>query len=142
LLAELLEGDAGGALQGVEAGLEAEKALFEGAEAIGEGVLALENLEAPLFFKVVVAVLEVVGMEVGFGEAEAADEPLVVDDRIDEIPLAGSDGVELGIIFGGELGKGFRSLAADDVGFGVKAGLEGVHAGDGLAGLGAGTGGK
>jgi hypothetical protein len=34
-------------------------------EAVGEEVLALQDLKTPLFFEVVVAALEVVGVEVG-----------------------------------------------------------------------------
>jgi hypothetical protein len=96
---------------------------------------------AVLGVEVVILALEICGVKVGFGETKAADEPLVVDEGIDQIPLTRSDGVELGVIFGGELGEGFRCFAADDVGFGMKAGFEGVQAGDGFAGVGAGAGG-
>jgi hypothetical protein len=139
-IAEFGQDGAGGALQGVEAGLEAGETYFEGVEGVGEGVLALQDHETVLPFEVIVAFLEVVGVEVGFGEAEAADEPLVVDEGIDEIALAWGNGVELGVVFGGELGEGFGVFAADDVGFGMEAGLESVQAGDGFAGLGAGAG--
>jgi hypothetical protein len=140
-LTEFFEGGAVGALQGVETGLEAEETFLEGFEAVGEGVLPLENPEAPFFFEVVVAFLKMVGVEVGFGEAEAADEPLVVDEGIDKVALAGGDGEELSVVFGGELGEGRGVFAADDVGFGMKAGLERVHAGGGFSGVGAGAGG-
>jgi hypothetical protein len=134
---EFFEGGAGGALEGVEAGLDAEEAFFEGLEAVGEGVLTGQDHETILFFEVVVVALEVVGVEVGLGEAETADEPLVVDEGIDEVSLARGDGLELGVVFGGEAGEGFGIFAADDMGFGMKAGLESVKAGDGFAGLGA-----
>jgi hypothetical protein len=98
-------------------------------------VLPLQDLETPLLFELVVAVLEVVGVEVGFGEAEAADEPLVVDDGVDEVPLTRGDGVELGIVFVAEAGEGFGLFRADDQGFGMKAGFEGVESGNGLTGV-------
>jgi hypothetical protein len=52
----------------------------------------LEDLEAPFFFEIVVSILEVEGVEVGFGEAEATDEPLIMDEGIDQVALAGVTG--------------------------------------------------
>jgi hypothetical protein len=141
-VAEFFEGLAVGALEGVEAGLETEEAVLEGVEGVGQGVLPLADHPASFFIEVVVTFLEVVGVDVRLGQAKATDEPLVVDDGIDEVPLAGGDGAELGEVLGGEFGKGLRGFAANDEGFGIEAGSEGVAARAGFAGLGAWAGGE
>jgi hypothetical protein len=77
----------------------------------------------------------------GIDSAKAAEQPLVVDEDIDEEAFFGGGGKEALAIFPGE---GFESsgvFAADEVGFGVNAGLESIHAGDGLARNGAWAGG-
>jgi hypothetical protein len=66
---EFFEGGAAGAFEGVEAGLKAEEALFERLEAVGKRVLFAAHMEAPLGVEIVVAGLEVVGVEIRFGEA-------------------------------------------------------------------------
>jgi hypothetical protein len=141
-VSEFFECLAVGALQRVEAGLEAEEAVMEGIEGVGEGVLALADHPASFFVEVVVTFLEVVGVEIRLGQAKAPDEPLVVDDGIDEIPLARGDGAELGEVFGSKSGEGFWGFVADDEGFGIEAGSEGVAARTGFAGLGTGAGGE
>jgi hypothetical protein len=57
------------------------------------------------------------------------------------LPLLRSGGLEAVVIFGGELEEGGLGFAADELGFGVDAGFEGVHRGTGLAFIGARTGG-
>jgi len=71
--------------------------------------------------------------ELGFDFAEAAKEPLAIDEGIDEHPLGRSGGVETLVIF---RGKGFEialKLSADDMGFGVDAGFERIHGRVGFA---------
>ena len=73
-----------------------------------------------------------VSPSLGFGGAEAAESPLAVDEVVDEAAGIGGSGlvvvevgdelIEIGEVFGGE-----------DEGFGVDAGFEGVHGGDGFA---------
>jgi hypothetical protein len=69
----------------------------------------------------------------GFGGTKAAEEPLAVDELVDEAAGFGGGGMkaavavrdeflELGDVFGGE-----------DEGFGVDAGFEGIHGGGGFA---------
>jgi hypothetical protein len=135
---QLAEDALGGAFVGVEAALEALEAVFEVFEGGAEGVFPAADVDAVVRLVIEVVVLcKVVFPEVSFDGAEAAYLPLVVDEGIDEVALARADGVKLGVILGGEAGEGFGVFAADDVGFGMKAGLEGVKAGDGFAGLGA-----
>ena len=71
--------------------------------------------------------------ELGFGLAEAAEEPLAIDEGIDQEALLGGGGLPTLLVFGGEGLELGRVLAADDLRFGVNAGLNGVEAGDGLA---------
>jgi hypothetical protein len=139
----LLEGAGGGALVGVETALETLYAVFEVVEGMVEGMFAVEDvpfvggIEAPYF-----VILEHLLPEGGLDGAETADVPLVVDEGVDEVPLTGGDGVELIVVLGGELRESLGVFASDDVGLRVNAGSKRVQAGDGLAGLGAGAGGK
>jgi hypothetical protein len=98
---EFFQSVAAGAFEGVETGLEALEAGLDDGEGVGKGVGGAEMVVVVFRVEVFVPALEVLGVEVGFGQTETAD----------------------------------------DVGFGMKAGLEGVHAGDRFAGLGAGAGG-
>ena len=60
---------------------------------------------------------------------------------IDEHALLGGGGAEAAVIFAGEFLEGGGGFAADELGFGVDAGLEGIHGGADLALGGAGSGG-
>ncbi len=140
--AKLGEGAVGGTLQGVETGLEARQARSDAFESVGEGVAADALALLAGGVEDLGVADEPVLPELGFDEAETADEPLVVDDGVDEVALAGGRGAEMGVVLGGELGEGGGVFATDDEGFGMQAGLEGVHAGAGFAGLGAGAGGE
>jgi hypothetical protein len=64
-----------------------------------------------------------------------------VGQAVDQIAFLGVVGWNSGVVFGGEWGEGIGGFAADDVGLGVNAGFQGVHAGGLLAGVGAGAGG-
>jgi hypothetical protein len=138
---KFFEGSGGGALVGVDAALEGLEALVEVVEGDGEGVAAGVDVGLTVGgaeHVVVVAELEL--PDVGFDGAETADHPFVVDEGVDEVALARADGVELGIVFGGELGESFGIFTANDVGLGMNAGFEGVHRRSGFAGVGAGAG--
>jgi hypothetical protein len=128
-LIQFFQGVAAGTLEGVEAGLEALEAGFEDGEGVGEGVSGAEMVVVVFGIEVFVPALEVLGVEVGLGQTEAADEPLVVDKGVDEVALARGGGEELGVVFGCELGESGGVFATDDEGFGVEAGLESVAAG-------------
>jgi hypothetical protein len=71
--------------------------------------------------------------ELGFGLAEAAEEPLAIDEGIDQEALLGGGWLPALLVFGGEGLEIGGVLAANDLRFGVNAGLDGVEAGDGLA---------
>jgi hypothetical protein len=149
-LLELLEGALGGAFVGVEAALETLEAVFEVAEGGTEISLAEADVTAIVGLVIEdVVQLETMFPEVGFHGAKAADIPLVVDQGVYEVTLAGGGRAELGVVFGGELREGFGIFAADDVGLGVNAGFQGISATDSLrshargllTGVGAGAGG-
>jgi hypothetical protein len=71
--------------------------------------------------------------ELSFGLAEAAEEPLAIDEGIDQEALLGGGWLPALLVFGGEGLEIGGVLAANDLRFGVNAGLDGVEAGDGLA---------
>jgi hypothetical protein len=139
---QLLEGSLGGALVGVEAALETFEAVFEIVEGGAEGVLAGANVAAIVgIFKEGIVPGKGVLPEVGFDGAESADFPFVVNEGIDEVPLTWGDGVELGVVLGGQLREIIGVFAADDVGLRMDAGFQSVQAGGSLAGVGTGAGG-
>jgi len=122
-LLEVLHGLAGGAAGALHAPLE-----------LGEGFAAAGGGLAERVLGVGPEVLLVVeGPDLSFGGAQAALEPLAVDEVIDErtgfrggwivalVPLF-DQLFEVGEFFGGE-----------EEGFGVDAGFEGIHGGDGFA---------
>jgi hypothetical protein len=131
---EVLEGALVIALGGVDAVLEAGE---DFAGIVIEGAAEGEEVFGGAGF----APLHVLAPELGFGAAEAAEGPLGIDEDVDEGALLGGIGVEAGVVTGGEGIEGGGVLVADDFGFGEDAGAEGVVAGDGFAGRGAGAGG-
>ena len=80
-------------------------------------------------------------IDLGLDGAEAAEEPVAVDEGVDEEALVGGSGAEAVVIFGDEFLESGPGFAADELGFRVDAGFEGVHGGAGLAFFGAGSGG-
>jgi len=124
--AELLEGVVVVALGGVDAALEAGEFAGVLGEDLAEGDVV--DVEDAL-------------VELGLDGAEAADEPVAVDEGIDEEALVGGGGAEAVVVFADELLEGGPGFAADELGFGVDSGFEGVHGGAGLALVGAGSGG-
>ncbi len=127
-----------GALEGVQADLDTGQGHLEmleggvepgspvGAAGLGHGV----------------AVVEHDGPHVGLDAGYAAHIPLAADQHGDEVALGGRGGAVFGLVFGGEGVELGGIFAGDQEGLGVEAGLEAVYAGVGLAGLGAGAGGK
>jgi hypothetical protein len=81
----------------------------------------------------VAGVLHHMDQDLGINSVEAAEEPGGADDVIDQ--GAFDDGLGLAILVEpfGEGGEGGGILAGDDGGRGVNSGLEGIHAGGGLA---------
>ena len=120
---EVLKGLAGGAAGALDAPLE----LGEGFAAVGggltEGVLGVGT----------VVFLVVVGPDLGFGGAEAALEPLAVDQVVHEGSGFGGGGIVALVVFVDELLEVGEFLGGEDEGLGVDAGFEGIHGGDGFA---------
>jgi hypothetical protein len=129
--AEGFEGAVVGALGAIDATLEA----AEG------GLAADEGLAGRAVFLQGPGILHFAFEDLGIDSAKAAEQPLVVDEDIDEEAFFGGGGKESLAIFPGKGFKGGGVFAADDVGFGVNAGLESIHAGDGPARNGARAGG-
>ena len=128
---EILEGVAVVALGGVDAALEAGElvGVFTVGLAEGDFVVGFEGGKRAFLPKL------------GFDDAETAEEPIGVDEGVDEHALFGGGGVEAVVIFGFEGFEVGGFFAADDLGFGVDAGFEGIHAGGGFAFRGARAGG-
>jgi hypothetical protein len=120
-----------GALGRIDAALEA----AEGGLATGEGLAGSTVVFGSP------GILHFAFEDLGIDSAKATEQPLVVDEDVDEEAFFGGSGKEALAIFPGEGFKGGRVFAADEVGFGVDAGLESIHAGDGLARNGAWAGG-
>jgi hypothetical protein len=122
---EFFEGAVVVAVGGIDAALEAGELLATTAEGHAQEML---RVRFPDFRFLHFAV-----PELGFGLAEAAEEPLAIDEGIDQEALLRGGGLPTLPVFGGEGLEFGRVLAADDLRFGVNAGLGGVEAGDGLA---------
>ena len=120
---EILEGVAVVALGGVDAALEAGElvGVFTVGLAEGDFVVGFEGGKRAFLPKL------------GFDDAETAEEPIGVDEGVDEHALFGGGGVEAVVIFGFEGFEVGGFFAADDLGFGVDAGFQGVHGRGGFA---------
>jgi hypothetical protein len=138
-LAELFEGPVVGALGGVDAELDAAELVM--VEAVDETDRAVVIAGGTGVVQSDIGLVEGIGPDLFLDAAVTPEHPLVVDDGVHEVALDGSGGSEFRVVFGLEGFEGGGIFAADRQGFGMKAGLEGVHAGDGLAGLAAGAGG-
>jgi hypothetical protein len=120
-----------GALGGIDAALEAAEGGLAAAEGLAGRAVLFRGPGIPHFaFE-----------DFGIDSSKAAEEPVVVDEDVDEEAFFGGSGKEALAIFQGEGFKGGGVFAADEVGFGVNAGPESIHAGDGLARNGAWAGG-
>jgi hypothetical protein len=120
---EFLEGALAGAAGAVEAPLEL-------AEGFG---LVAGDLTEGIFVMGLEGVLVVVCPKLGFGGAEAALEPLAVDEVVDEGAGFGGGGAVALVVFGDEEFEIGERFGGKDEGFGVDAGFEGIHGGGGLA---------
>jgi hypothetical protein len=69
----------------------------------------------------------------GIDAEEAAQQPGVADEVVEQGALPGGFGLVVAVEGGGQFGEAGFFFAGDDVGFGVDAGLERVHAGNGFA---------
>jgi len=107
------------ALEGIEAALEAVHLFGFTVEGLGQ-----RNIR--IFEGAPVEVLKLGFPDLGFGLAEAAEEPLGGDHVIDLVALFGEEGLEALVVLGGEGFEIGEVLAADDHGFGVDAGFQGI----------------
>jgi len=123
---ELLEG-VEGAVEGAAGGIDAPLELAEGLVFLHAGLA-----EGKIVF-LAVGFLVGIFKELGFGDAEAAEGPLATDEVVEQDAGFGGGGVVAVVVLGGELLEVGEVLGREDEGFGVDAGFEGVHGGDGLA---------
>ena len=123
--AELVEGIMVVALGGIDAALEAGEFVGLLGEDLAEGDVVDVDDALP---------------ELGLDDAETAEEPLAIDEGIDEHGPLGGGGAEAVVIFADEFLEVGPDFAANELGFGVDAGFEGIHGGVGLAVIGAGSG--
>jgi hypothetical protein len=128
---QFLTGEEAGALDVVFAALEAEKgpgAAIPGAAELGAG-------RGPG------VTFEVVCPELGVDALHAAELPIIADEDVDVELFLGGGGLAFLVV---EIGEGLQVrgiLTEDNVGLSIDAGFQGIHAGDGPALNGAGTGG-
>src|ERR1019366_5851979 len=69
----------------------------------------------------------------GFGDAEAAEHPLAIDEVVDEAAGVGGGGAVVVVEVGDQLVEVGKVFGREDEGFGVDAGFEGDHGGSGFA---------
>ena len=127
---EFLEGVAVVAVGGVDAALEAGEFVAVAVAGLAKSDLVVEPPGGERTFL----------PDLGFDDAESAEEPFGVDEDVDEHTLLGGGGAEALVILGFEGFEVGEVFAADDLGFGVDAGFQGIHAGSGFALDGARTG--
>ena len=120
---EFLEGALAGAAGAVEAPLELAEGFGLVAGDLTEGIFVI-GLEG---------VLVVVCPKLGFGGAEAALEPLAVDEVVDEGAGFGGGGMVALVVFVDQEFEIGDLFGREDEGFGVDAGFESIHGGGGLA---------
>jgi len=122
---QFLVGTVVGAFAGIDHPLEA----VEKGGGCGEGVAGGAGRGFEVFFQE-----DVAGAlpELGFDATEAAEAPLVGNERVNEEALAGVGGVMVLVVFGGELGEIFGFFVEHDLGGGEDAVLQGVVAGCGF----------
>ncbi len=125
--AQVVKSTVEGALGGIDAALEEmERMIRAGGDVAERGVL-IESVEG---FR---GVGELVGPELGFGAAEAAELPIGANEVVDEGAFGGSGGLPLEVIVAGEGFQFAGILAGDDLRFGLYAGFESVKARDGFS---------
>jgi hypothetical protein len=119
---EGVEGAVEGAAGGIDAPLELAECLVFVHAGLAEGELVL------------FAVGFLVGIlkELGLGGAEAAEGPLAADEVVEQEAGFGGSGVVALVVLVDELLEVGEFLGGKDEGFGMDAGFEGVHGGNGL----------
>jgi hypothetical protein len=122
-LLKVLKGLTGGATGALDAPLELGEGFAAAGGGLTEGVLRV----GPVVF------LVVVGPDLGFGGTQAAFEPLAVYEVVDEGSGLGGGGIVALVVFVDELLEVGEFLGGEYEGFGVDAGFEGIHGGDGFA---------
>jgi hypothetical protein len=127
--AEFVEAAVQVALGGIDAALDA----GEGSDVVGEDFAVGHIVVRDLLHAFALAF-----PGFGFDFAEAALEPGVMDDGVDEVGLGWVGRLVFGVESGGESFERCGVLASDDLGFGIDAGLQVIETGDGLALWGAG----
>jgi len=122
-LSQGLESAMDGATGCVEAVLESGEGARVGGEGMAEGVL----------FGVAVNVVVLVFPGLGFGGAQASEGPLAGDEIVEQEAGLGGGGLMVLVILFDELLEVGELFGFEYERFGVDAGFEGVHGGDGLA---------
>jgi hypothetical protein len=122
-LFEALEGTLAGAADALHAPLELGEGFAPAGGGLTEGILVIgtEGLQV------------VKCPELGFGGAEAAFEPLPVDEVVEEGAGFRGSGMVALVVLVDELLEVGELFGGEDERFGVDAGFEGVHGGGGLA---------
>jgi hypothetical protein len=132
-LAEVKEGAVVGALEAFAAALQAAESLRKALEGFAENlVFGIGLVGVPAVVKVC-EVGEPVFPEVGFGFAETAEQPLGIDEDVDEGALGGGLGLVVEEVLSGQGVEGRGVFATDDLGLGVDARFQGVLGRGGLA---------
>ena len=127
---EFFEGAVVVAAGGIDAALEAGEGVCAAAEGLASGAVLFRGP----------GILHFAFEDLGIDSAKAAEQPLVIDEGIDEEAFFGGGGLPTLLVFGGEGFEVGWILAADDLRFGVNAGFGGIETRDGLALDGAWTG--
>ena len=115
-----------GAVEGAAGGIDAPLELAEGLVIVHTGLA-----EGKIVFHGV-GLLVGIFKELGFGGGEAAEGPLAADDVVEQEAGFGGGGAVALVVLVDELLEVGEVLGGEDEGFGMNAGFEGVHGGNGL----------
>jgi hypothetical protein len=119
-LLKVLEGLAGGAAGALDTPLQLRESFAAARGGLTEGVLWVGT----------VVFLVIVGPDLGFGGAEAAFEPLAVDEIVKDGTGFGGGGVVVVVVFLDELFEVREFLRWKEEGLCVDSGFEGIHGRD------------
>jgi hypothetical protein len=119
---EGVEGAVEGAAGGIDAPLELAEGLVIVHTGLAEGKIVFHGVG------LLVGILK----ELGFGGGEAAEGPLAADDVVEQEAGFGGGGAVALVVLVDELLEVGEVLGGEDEGFGMNAGFEGVHGGNGL----------